>query len=244
MEQSSAGPSDVSPVGAPMTSEMTSEVMPSGVWPPPPTSGPPVMATILPVFSPVQRLSRAIRVLLSAYAVSAVLGIAGALLPPLPVGRQIEEGAVAMVQGLLLPGIGLCFLVWTYRLSKNLRALGVTGVRNAPAWAVAYFFIPILNLYRPYQVFREIWQASDPDPAARVGRAWRDGSSPALLGFWWASDVLANTMAYLSSNSGGDTSIEMVDNVVALLSTLLAFQVVRLVTARQEKAAQTLSLIP
>ncbi len=222
----------------------SSEVMPSGVWPPPPTGGPPGVAVIAPVFLPVRRLAQAILVLLTAYAVTTVLGIAGALLPLPGIARQITVGIVAMIQAFLLVGTASWFLVWTYRLNKNLRALGVAGVRSAPAWAVAYFFIPILSLYRPYQVFREIWQASDPGPAARTGRGWQNLKSPPLLGFWWASVILMNITASLASNSGGDTSIEVVDNAVGLLSTLLALQVVRRVTARQEETARLLSLIP
>ncbi len=239
MEQNNAERNDLSHSPA-----LTPDVTPSGVWPPPPTGGPPVPSVVLPVFMPVRRLSRAILALLGAYAVTTVLGIVDALLPPLPIGRQMEDAVLVLTQGLLLLGMGACFLVWTYRLNKNLRALGVTGVRNASAWAVAYFFIPILSLYRPYQVFREIWQASGPGPAARTGQAWQNLKSPALLGFWWVSVILTNIVASLSSNSGGDTSIEVVDNAVALLSTLLALQVVRLVTARQEKTAHLLSLIP
>lgn len=214
----------------------------AGVWPPPPTGGAPAPAVLLPTFAPVGRLARAILVLLGLYAFSAVVGLAWAHVPA--ARRQAEVGIMALVQFLLLLATGVCFLVWTFRLSKNLRALGVSGLRNAPAWAVAYFFIPILNLYRPYQVFREIWQASDPGPAPRTGRAWQNGKSPALLGFWWASVLLMNAVASLSAQSAGDSSIDLADNVVALLSALLAFQVVRLVTARQEKTARALSLMP
>jgi len=226
---------------APRTDSLTGGVTAGGVWPPPPTGMPPAPAVLPPTFAPVGRLARAIRVLLGLYAGSSAVGLAYAHVPA--AGRQVEVGIMALLQFVVLLGMGACFLVWTFRLNKNLRALGVSGLRNAPAWAVAYFFIPILSLYRPYQVFREIWQASDPGPAARTGQAWQNGKSPALLGFWWASVILMNAMASLSAQSAGDASIDLADNAAGLLSTLLAFQVVRLVTARQEKSARALSLI-
>ena len=219
---------------APQTDTVTA----GGVWPPPPTGSPPVPSVLTPTFAPVGRLARTILVLLGLYAASAVVGLAYAHVPA--AGRQIEVGIMALAQSVLLLGMGVYFLIWTFRLNKNLRALGVTGMRNAPAWAVAYFFIPIISLYRPYQVFREIWQASDPGPAARAGQSWRSGKSPALLGFWWASVVLMNAMASLSARSAGDASIDLANNAAALLCTLLAFQVVRLVTARQEASARAL----
>ena len=216
----------------------------SGVWPPPPTLGPPVAIVTPSPFVPVRRLSRAIVVLLSGDAVMAAVGIAGALLPLSGSSYQAEVAVVATTRGLLLLGMGICFLVWTYRLNRNLRAFGVAGVRYAPVWTVAYFFVPILSLYRPYQVFREIWQASDPGPAARTEQAWQNLKSPALLGFWWVSVISVNILDVLSSKSAGDKSIDVTDNAAGLLSALLALQVVRLVTARQEGTARLLSFLP
>ena len=93
------------------------------VWPPPPTNAaPPLSGPILPVFLPVRRLSRVILILLSVYAVLCVLCFGIALLVhPLSV-RQTDNGVVSILQAFLLPAIGVCFLIWTYRLNRNLRA--------------------------------------------------------------------------------------------------------------------------
>jgi len=88
--------------------------------------------------------------------------------------------------------------------------------------------------------FRSRSKTPDPGPAARTGRAWQNGKSPPLLGFWWASVILMDVMASLSARSAGDASIDLADNAAGLLPTLLAFQVVRLVTARQEASARAL----
>lgn len=39
----------------------------------------------------------------------------------------------------------ILFLMWKHRASKNLAPLGVSNQRFSPRWAVAYYFIPILN---------------------------------------------------------------------------------------------------
>ena len=52
------------------------------------------------------------------------------------------------------------FLMWKHRASKNLAPLGVSNQRFSPRWAVAYYFIPILNLFRPYQAMEEIYLRS------------------------------------------------------------------------------------
>ncbi len=61
-------------------------------------------------------------------------------------------------------GVGLVsavvFLMWTSAITKRLTQLGVIDMRYAPRWSVWGFIIPIVNLFRPYQVMSELWKAS------------------------------------------------------------------------------------
>ncbi len=86
-------------------------------------------------------------------------------------------------------GVGLVsavvFLMWTSAITKRLTQLGVIDMRYAPRWSVWGFIIPIVNLFRPYQVMSELWKASEvvpgpDDPWAKKPsrRSLRCGSSP------------------------------------------------------------------
>lgn len=202
-----------------------------GVWPPPPAGLPPAPGA--PAFGPLRPLARPLLVLLTAYAATAALALACAPFPS--ASRWVYSGTVGLLQAVLLLGIAAYFLGWTYRLSRNLRAFGAAGLRTAPMWAVLFFFVPLLNLYRPFQTFREIWQASDPNLAAL---AWRKTRPPALLGFWWASVLLMDVLDALANLDAGNTSIEAADNAADLLCALLTAYVVRMVTTRQEAGAR------
>ena len=57
-------------------------------------------------------------------------------------------------------GCAILFLMWKHRASKNLSPLGVSNQRFPPWRAVEYYFIPILNLFRPYQAMKEIYLRS------------------------------------------------------------------------------------
>jgi hypothetical protein len=52
------------------------------------------------------------------------------------------------------------FCIWIYRANYNARQLGATDMKFSPGWAVGWYFIPIANLWKPYQAMCEIWQAS------------------------------------------------------------------------------------
>ncbi len=75
---------------------------------------------------------------------------------------------------------------WIYFSSKNLRAFGATGLRIRPGWAVGWYFIPIANLWKPYQAMKEIWQASS-EPLD-----WGRQRTPGLMPAWWALWLISN----------------------------------------------------
>ena len=67
---------------------------------------------------------------------------------------------------------------WTLRASHNVRALGATNLMFSPRASVGWYFVPIANLWKPYQAMREIWQASV-SPSA-----WKRQQIPLLLPWW------------------------------------------------------------
>src|SRR5207245_1107765 len=87
-----------------------------------------------------------------------------------PAPQDLDEGqrleTVLMVLGFGHTAVmiitAVVFLIWLYRSYANLQALWTEGHTYAPGWAVGYYFIPILNLFRPCQVMQETWKGSDP----------------------------------------------------------------------------------
>ena len=74
---------------------------------------------------------------------------------------------------------GITFLKWIYRANLNVRGFGVRGLKFTPGWSIGYYFIPILNLFKPYQAMREIWKTSkNPDD-------WENQQGSPLLASWW-----------------------------------------------------------
>ena len=100
---------------------------------------------------------------------------------------------------LLLAG-AVAFLAWLYQARVNVRALGVRRPAHARQWAVLAFLVPVVNLFRPYQVVSEVWRASDPanlDPFT-----WRLEPLPGLVPGWWGLCMAATGAAVLATLSG------------------------------------------
>jgi hypothetical protein len=135
------------------------------------------------------------------------------------------------------------FLCWNYFAAVNVRALGAKHLRFSPGWCIGWHFIPIANLWKPYQAMREVWQAST-SPAA-----WSEAPVPALLPRWWAWWVLDYVLiitSILLSVTANITSQYILAGWVALLAslcdcflTLAALTLVRgLWQAQQQSRAQ------
>ena len=95
---------------------------------------------------------------------------------------------VGLVQFILAIVTGITFLRWIYRSTKNLRVLSGETMMFTPGWSVGWYFVPFANLYKPYQVMKEIWKVSHKSEAADY----------ALVGWWWALWIISNVLGRLA----------------------------------------------
>ncbi len=99
--------------------------------------------------------------------------------------KDAITGGIGLLQVLVLVATCIPFCMWVHRANRNAHALGAKGMQFTPGWAVGWYFIPIANLWKPYQAMKEIWQASH-NP-----RTW--GTEPAgLVSNWWTLWLLTN----------------------------------------------------
>ncbi len=82
----------------------------------------------------------------------------------------------------LLVTTAAVFCVWLYRANRDARALGAREMRFSPRASVAWWFVPIAHLFKPYQVMTELWRASDPERR----RDWATAPKTSALPAWWA----------------------------------------------------------
>ncbi len=143
----------------------------------------------------------------------------------------------------------ICFLLWQYRAYKNLPALKVRKLEQTPGWAVGFWFIPVLNLFRPFQIMRELWNESDPDFDPELGFLSSSLGTPELISWWWAFWLISRVAERISitvgnaKNSFNNGSFALALIFAAVLSAAAAFltiQVVRGITARQRLRSERL----
>ena len=79
------------------------------------------------------------------------------------------------------------FGAFTHRSSRNLLTLKSDKQGFSPEKSVMWFFVPILNLIKPWQVFRELFSGSDPNVTTSNQTEWKTkGKAPAIVHVWAA----------------------------------------------------------
>ncbi|HEX8146743.1 MAG TPA: DUF4328 domain-containing protein [Pyrinomonadaceae bacterium] len=162
---------------------------------------------------------------------------------------------VALATFFVFLALVVAFLVWLHRVVKNLPALGnpKAKIEHTPGWAVATFFIPIASLFLPYKAVKEVWVKSDPSVHSEADLFYSTaGSAPPLLLGWWltwvASNILDNFTWQFGSRADGMegflTGVELVSDVVGIVSAALAIMVVRGIDRRQAERARHVTCIP
>lgn len=172
------------------------------------------------------------------------LGLAGVnaaewyVLTTMGIDPYLEEGPLLAVFGLsalvvsLLQLGGLILSVilvsmWTFRAMKNLHLVGEREAIMSPGWAVGWHFIPIANLWKPFEGMSQIWRGSH-------AQAGKPNTIAAYVGWWWVawigSNILANVSLRLTGFMEPEPTYEiglLVSVVASLVSVVCAVLLIR-----------------
>jgi len=77
------------------------------------------------------------------------------------------------------------FLYWFYNAYENLSSFGTIGLRSTPGRAVIYWFVPIIQLWKPYKAMQEIWKASNPNIHTSNNQEWHRNKRSYTILVWW-----------------------------------------------------------
>lgn len=127
---------------------------------------------------------------------------------------------------------------WVYRVNANAHSFA-NGLAITPGWNVGWFFVPVANLWKPFEGLRETWQASF-DPSD-----WPAVPVPMLLRLWWGcwliGNLLANVALQVARASRTDpftttTPLDLIASGVLVAAAGLLIRIVQQLSRRQPRA--------
>lgn len=138
------------------------------------------------------------------------------------------------------------FARWIIAAHKRVRVLGARDMTISPGWAVGYYFIPFINLVRPYTAMKELLRASmSPEHAASQ-------ITPAILPCWWALWIINNIMGQIALRMSMNadtlqmlqavTVVNMTASFLGVLLSVVALKLVKRITANLNQLTEPPSL--
>ncbi|HEX4299861.1 MAG TPA: DUF4328 domain-containing protein [Gammaproteobacteria bacterium] len=141
--------------------------------------------------------------------------------------------------------LAVLFLRLLYKAVQRAKSFAVPYTEVSPAWAVGYWFVPLLNLYRPFQVVKALFKAC----AQEAGPAANPAAGKQLLSAWWALFLIGNAASWTLSRSDPDfttrvgissyAEYSIGCNLLVLAGTLLFSMVVKRLVMAMASAGHT-----
>lgn len=135
---------------------------------------------------------------------------------------------------------GVVFIAWFYRVRVNAEYFSQDICTMARGWAIGAWLVPIGNLWLPYRVASEIWQAS---AQTAPDGSWRTVPRTPLTA-WWTLTVASAVIARAGSSLGNSSNtldglrhavaVTALGDLLNAVAAILAIVFVRRLTRMQQ----------
>tara|TARA_B100000963_G_scaffold197151_1_gene171554 strand:- start:64 stop:813 length:750 start_codon:yes stop_codon:yes gene_type:complete len=141
---------------------------------------------------------------------------------------------------ILITVVGFIFAaIWIYRANYNVRCLGATRLIFTPGTSVIWYFVPIANLWKPYQAMKEIFIKSH-NLNENVDKI---NNAPSFFALWWFCWIVGNIITQaesrliLRAQTIDDiiiyTAIGIISSIILLVNWFLFFKIVNQINMMQ-----------
>ena len=128
--------------------------------------------------------------------------------------------------------ISIIFLYWFYRSYSNLYSLDVNGLKFSPIKAVGYCIIPIINLWKPYYIMKEIWTSSH---AASLSNEFSLSDSNSNIKRWWVLFLFSIFFPLIGGSLFAQPISNVITNIALILASVMLISILKEITIGQEK---------
>jgi len=157
--------------------------------------------------------------------------------------RQLIIFIIAIIAGLTNR---VLFFMWVYRANLNCHGFNAQGMQFTPGWSVGWFFIPFANLFKPYQVIKEIWHVSDDPQEWEKNQYSKSSTLPALWWGLWLLSGIFSMVSYFVSRSihtrrelETSTVIAIIGDIIVLPIIMVFIALVKNIFERQDKLVKS-----
>lgn len=134
------------------------------------------------------------------------------------------------------------FILWFRRAYFN---LGVrTSINHGEGWAAGAWFVPIMNLIRPYRIMEELYKKTT--SLINIKTTAVVESNITLLGFWWGLWIFTNFASRILMRKSQDdtleqllhtTQINIILSLIMIPLSIITVMIIKNLAAKEEQLA-------
>ena len=148
-----------------------------------------------------------------------------------------------MLMGLLTVALNLTVAVavcgFLMRANRNLHKFNVPGLEFTPGWCAGWWFIPIANLWKPFQAVSEIYRASE----SPEDNSWANKEVNSVLNTWWFCWIVGTIVTRMETKlafRGVDTGmfaipLTWISTILMVAAGYFLIKIVRHIQLQQER---------
>lgn len=149
--------------------------------------------------------------------------------------NDFREQIIGLIYSIAFIISGVTFIQWFRRAYFNLH-LRVNHLSHSESWAAVSWFFPIVFLYRPYQIMKELYQETK-ELLIKKELTISQNFTTRYLGWWWALWIINKIIGHFafrySMNAESveeittSTVASMIGNIIGIPLALITVKVIR-----------------
>lgn len=165
--------------------------------------------------------------------------------------NDLRQGLVGLLQTALTIASIVVFLNWFRRAYGNLHRLNIKNLSHNETMANWSFVIPFINLYRPYQIMKEILQEMK-RVVVTVVPTYRLQIGSSIVGLWWTCYIIRGVLGQIAFKSSmrAETLIELSNSSIAyivsdsfdVIAIIVTILMIRQVAKEEEMFAESIKV--
>ena len=143
----------------------------------------------------------------------------------------------------------IMYFRWIHLSYKNLNNFSINGLEFNSKSAIVYYFIPVLNLFKPFNSMKELWLSSNIknfDNLNDKNINWKEYDVPGILNFWWILFIfgyILNTVVFLYPTTNDNIKIwaifVLLGCITSIFSMIYTNKIVRIITMLQNEMMES-----
>lgn len=167
--------------------------------------------------------------------------------------NDMREAVIGALEFIISIASIFAFLYWFRRAYGNVSRTKIMQTEHEETWAIWSFMIPIISLWYPYKIMKEIWGKSQKITQS-INPEYKIDYNTTHIGVWWAAYLISNVMGQVSFRLAleAETLDELINmtlvqatcGMIEIPAALVTLVVIKNVSKKEDDLYQAMSTMP